>query len=55
MAKSFIATMTECFKKPGQSASEFMKEIKELTLEDRVWYRRELEKAGYVIVDAIPQ
>ena len=53
MAKSFIATMTEVFKRPGQSAMEFMKEIKELDDADRRWYRAELIKSGYVITDAI--
>jgi|GEM_PF-4038570 hypothetical protein len=49
MAKSFIATMTEVFKKPGQSAGSFMTEIKALSTEDRAWYMRELQKAGYEI------
>jgi hypothetical protein len=51
--KSFIAWMTTLFKRPGQSAAEFMQEIKALTPEDRQWYQRELEAAGYPVLNAV--
>ncbi len=45
---SLIAAIKQYFGfKPGQSMTEFMGEVKELTPEDREYFRRELAKVGY--------
>ena len=50
---TFIAAMKDYFgTKAGQTSVEFMKEIKELTNEDREWFRANLPKVGYEIVSA---
>lgn len=46
-AKSFAVAMMETFKKPGQNTQEFLAEFKQLTPEDKAWYRAELIKTGY--------
>jgi len=45
---SLIAAIKHYFGfNPGQSMGEFMAEVKELTPEDREYFRRELAKVGY--------
>lgn len=49
--KSFTAAMLDYFgKKPGQSNSDFLKEIKELTEADKAWFSANLPSVGYEIV-----
>jgi len=45
---SLIAALKDYFGfKPGQTMTEFMAEIRELTQEDRDWFKREFVKVGY--------
>lgn len=37
--------------KPGQSMTEFMQELKELTQEDREYFKREFVKVGIAITN----
>jgi phage-related protein len=37
--------------RPGQGAADFMKELRELTPEDRRYFAAELNKAGYPTED----
>lgn len=49
---STTMTLTAALKKefmPNSPAVEVMREVKALTPEDRAWYQRELENAGYII------
>lgn len=49
---TFTKAINEFFgKKPGQSISEFMLEIKALTPEDRDYFKREFAKIGYEIIN----
>lgn len=34
-------------KKPGQSNTEFLEELRDLTSEDKAYFRVELERVGY--------
>lgn len=46
MSKGFVMTMKETFSKSGQTAMEFLGEMKKLTQEDKAWYHAELMKSG---------
>lgn len=49
--KSFTAAMLDYFgKKPNQSNSQFLAEIKELSPEDRAWFEANLPSVGYEIL-----
>lgn len=48
--KSLSAALKAFFgTKPGQSLTDFMAEVKELTPEDRAYFTTHLAAAGYVI------
>jgi hypothetical protein len=54
MQMSFTKAIVEYFgKKPGQSTGEFMQEIKNLTPEDRLYFKQEFAKVGIEIIQAI--
>ena len=38
--------------KPGQTSMDFLKEVKELTDEDKIWFRDNLPSVGYKITTA---
>lgn len=49
------STLTKALKeyfgfKPGQNLTEFMAELKALTLEDREYFKREFVKVGYEVI-----
>jgi len=49
------SSLTKAFKeyfgfKPGQNLTDFMQELKALTVEDREYFKREFAKVGYEIV-----
>jgi hypothetical protein len=48
---TFPMAMRDFFgtKAPGEKASDFIKEIKDLTMEDRAFFAGELEKNSYKI------
>lgn len=47
---SLVAAVREYFGfLPGQTPMQFMAEIKELTLEDREYFKREFAKVDYLI------
>jgi hypothetical protein len=47
---SLVAAIREYFGfLPGQTPMQFMAEIKELTAEDREYFKREFVKVGYAI------
>jgi hypothetical protein len=49
--KTFTKAVVDYFgKKPGQSAGEFLQEIKALTAEDREYFRREFLKVGVEVI-----
>lgn len=51
---TFIAAMKDYFgMKSGQAPMDFLKEVKALTDEDRVYFRNLLPSVGYQIDDAI--
>jgi hypothetical protein len=50
---SFVAAMLDYFGKNGKSNMDFMQEIKKLTDEDKVWFRKELPSVGYEILDTV--
>lgn len=50
---TFISAMKDYFgMKAGQTAMDFMQEIKALTSEDRDWFKANLPSVGYEIVSA---
>ena len=52
---TFAAACMEYFgKKPGQSSLDFMKEIKELTSDDRAYFIKLFPSVGIEIVTVIP-
>lgn len=56
MAKqlSFVQAMKDYFGlKPQQTALGFMQEMKALSDEDKAWFRANLPKVGYEIVNAV--
>ena len=51
------STLTKALKdyfgyKPNQNLTEFMGEIKQLTPEDKAYFKREFAKVGYEIIEA---
>jgi len=51
------STLTKALKdyfgyKSGQNLTGFMAEIKELTAEDKVYFKKEFVKVGYEIIEA---
>lgn len=49
--KTLTALLAETFKKPDESPSTFLKQLKELSDADKEWFKKEFEKAGYEIVE----
>jgi hypothetical protein len=47
MGKSFAGCMKETFKLENQSMMEFLKELKELTPEDKQWFYERFKAEGY--------
>lgn len=43
----FASAMGKAFRKTGQALSEFASELKALSPEDKKWYHKELNAAGY--------
>jgi hypothetical protein len=51
---SFIQAMKDYFGlQEGKSNVDFLREIKALTIEDKKWFRENLPKVGYKIVDSV--
>jgi hypothetical protein len=47
MGKSFTAQMKDSFKREDQSVMDFLKELKELTPEDKQWFYERFKAEGY--------
>jgi hypothetical protein len=50
---TFLTAMRDYFgSKPGQTAMEFMQEIKALSTAEREWFKQNLSTVGYEVVAA---
>ena len=51
--KNFVAAMKDFFgNRPGSNLMDFAKELKDLSKEDRAYFKAGLEQVGYTITQA---